>query len=156
MDKYVVERSTDARNFIAAGNVKPKENPGTSSNYSYFDAEPNKGDNFYRVKAIDKAGEVKYTEVVKVKVVNNAGTITILANPVTGNIINLLLSDVEKGVYVANLVNQAGQVVYTSGISHAGGTATKVIKASNSLPSGVYNLTITGSSLIKTIAVLID
>ncbi|MBS1753915.1 MAG: hypothetical protein JST34_07690, partial [Bacteroidetes bacterium] len=55
MDKYEVEKSTDGRHFVKTGTVLSKGNSNIQVNYGWFDANPAFGDNFYRIRAIEKA-----------------------------------------------------------------------------------------------------
>jgi hypothetical protein len=111
----------------------------TSATYDWFDANPNNGNNYYRIKAISKTGEVQYTQVVKVNMGKGVGEITVYPNPINGN--NLILEiNLQKGVYTLALTNVLGQQVYMKVINHAGGAATQTLELGKNMAQGVYQL----------------
>jgi len=57
---YSVERSSDATTFGEIGFV----NAANAGTYSYVDASPVSGANYYRLKLVDKDGTYKYSNVV--------------------------------------------------------------------------------------------
>ncbi|MFT3825272.1 MAG: lamin tail domain-containing protein [Chitinophagaceae bacterium] len=74
-DAYVVERSHDGITFTSIGTVAAK---GVPADYSLIDKSPLTGNNFYRLKMVDKDGAFKYSKVVKV---NFALQLAIHINP---------------------------------------------------------------------------
>jgi len=62
---YEVEHSGDARSFISMGRVAALNNGMPKIDYTFTDEYPGKGDNYYRIKAVDKDGSYKYTNIVK-------------------------------------------------------------------------------------------
>jgi hypothetical protein len=79
----------------------------------------------------------------------NAG-ITVYPNPVTNRSIDLLFSDMEKGIYQLRLVNTAGQVVFTKMVNHTGGSATQKLALGYGTAGGHYQLEITKPDHSKT------
>lgn len=140
VDKYEVERSNNGIVFKKIGTVQA-ENKSKAS-YSLVDAEEISADRYYRVKAVEKSQNIKYSRIVKVKAGVSAGTISVVPNPISGNSINIVFSNMEEGQYKALLFNKAGQIVYSGHISYGGGIESKVIKVSSTLPGGVYQLSL--------------
>jgi hypothetical protein len=62
VEKYEVERSTNARDFIKVGEVAATHN----SSYSFFDNQSVNGIGFYRVRNVDIDGRYKYSIIVRV------------------------------------------------------------------------------------------
>jgi len=153
-DRYEVEKSADARQFVWAGSVKANVNEHSS--YSWFDANPVNGDNYYRVKSISTSGEIKYTKVVKVTMKSINGSITVNPNPVHGNSINLFFKNINKGNYRVSLINNAGETVYEGNILHTGGSGSQLIKLTRLLPKGSYQLQIISDVTFKSISILVQ
>lgn len=74
---YVVERSTDGRNFSVIGNVKA----ANLRSYSFTDAQPAADNNYYRLKMVEQDGTFKYSFIIslKAKLTTN---ISVSPNPV--------------------------------------------------------------------------
>lgn len=140
---YEVERSANGNEFTTIATVAAK-NVGNTT-YTQFDAQPLNGDNFYRVKSIDKAGAVKYTSIVKVNLNNTKeGTISVYPNPVRDSRVNLNMSDIEKGNYNLVIYSIDGKQIISKAISFNGGTANEVITLPNGTAKGVYQLQLNG------------
>lgn len=61
VEKYEVERSINARDFIKVGEVAATHN----SSYSFLDNQPINGLSFYRVRNVDIDGKYKYSSIVR-------------------------------------------------------------------------------------------
>lgn len=149
MDRYEIERSATT-DFSKIGIVKSKGNSSSDVLYSFFDATPNNGVNFYRIKMTDKNGSVTYSNVVKLLFGSGVSTVSVFPNPIRTNTVNLHFENLNKGIYKIRITNNLGQVVYTKDISHPGGSAIEYLKLKNSMTSGIYDLTV-GSYQIKLI-----
>jgi fibronectin-binding autotransporter adhesin len=141
MASYELEKSADGILFSKTATITAKN--GSSNNYSWFDAQAFTGNNFYRLKMIDKSGSQTYSKVVKVNISNAAPTVDIYPNPVKGSIINLQLSNLQKGTYTVTISNKEGQEVWRKQLQHNGGSASQTIDMGASISSGSYQLTIT-------------
>ncbi|MCW3106344.1 MAG: C-terminal target protein [Segetibacter sp.] len=151
MDMYEVERSADAQSFETITSAKAKNDPAISTAYNAFDENPNAGDNYYRIKSIDKSGDVKYSEVVRVVIANKKNAISVCNNPVVGSSVKLLFDNVEKGNYVVNLTNASGEKVYAGKISYAGGTSYQSVNLQSHVAAGFYQLHVSNGTYSKTI-----
>lgn len=143
MDRYELERSDNRVNFKlihthAAMGVSP-----VAVNYNWLDANPLTATNFYRIKAIDKSGQVKYSDIVKVNVDFAYPDITVFPNPVNGNRIGVQFTDMEKGNYQVSIVNKLGQQVYKTDVQHAGGSAIIHVTAAIPMAKGIYEIVVT-------------
>lgn len=157
-DKFIVEKSSDAQTFEAAGavNANTSTAAGLLSTYNWFDENPFNGDNYYRIKWLEKSGEVKYSKVVKVYIESMEGTITVVTGPAKSNFFNIIFKNVRRANYALGLINNAGQKVYSGVIAHNGGSATEVIKLKSFLPVGIYHLQVSGDNKLRNIPVLIQ
>jgi hypothetical protein len=140
--KYQVEHSTNGTSFTVAGEVNARGVAG-NQDYLWLHTQPASGNNFYRVKAINADGKYVLSNIVLVKIgtaLTAEPALKVFPNPVKNLMLNMLLSDMPKGQYPVQLVNQQGQIVFTQSISHNGGTASQAISITKTIPPGIYYL----------------
>ena len=119
--------------------IPAKTNAALQNNYSWFDASPFTGNNFYRIKAINKDGSVQYSSVIKINIRNAKGSIQVSPNPVYNKTVNLQLNDVAIGTYTVSVYNTLGETLYRQGFQHAAGNASFTIKLNN-VATGIYHV----------------
>jgi hypothetical protein len=101
---YVIERSTDGRNFIPIGSVKA----ANLKTYSYTDAQPASKNNFYRLKMDHSDGSFKYSYIISVK--SKLDTHILLSpNPVK-NVLMIQHPKAGKDATI-QIVSSTGQIV---------------------------------------------
>jgi hypothetical protein len=144
MDRYEVERANDAMQFSRHNTNAATGNNNLPVNYSWLDAAPEQGNNFYRIKAIGKSGGIKYSSIVKVTIGNAKPSISVAPNLVTNNEIALQLTNLNKGTYTLILYNNLGQKIYSTPLKHSGGSANKNITLSMNISTGTYRLVLIG------------
>ena len=149
MSAYVIERSADGINFNAIGQTAPRSNQFDKVSYTYIDAAPLAGTNFYRIKAIELSGKNVYSKALRVDIGRSPKGISLYPNPVRGSEITIGFSAL-KGQYSLNVVNTAGQVVYRQNLNHAGGTVAQTVSLPAALKAGVYNVLISGDNYKET------
>lgn len=137
VDHYEVQRSTNGISFTSIGNIKALNNYSTA-NYSKTDSLPVTGNNFYRIKATDKNGTVKYTAIAIVNIGAGKTFVSIYPNPVQQKFFNVQLSNMQAGKYQLLLYNGLGQQVFSRIIEHAGGSATQNFTLPSNIVSGTY------------------
>ena len=141
---FDIERSSDARNWNAIGQVSARENANAVSVYDFTDHNPENGINYYRLKMVDTDQSFTYSKIRSVSL--EGAIVRIYPNPVTTqlNIDNLGSDQIQKVV----LHNLTGMVVYSN---------ENVVKNSidvSHFKTGVYVLTITlknGTKLSRTV-----
>ena len=126
--------------------VNPKGNATTQTVYTALDAHPNTGLNYYRIKAVDKNGEIKYTEVVKVSFGKVKESISIYPNPVTEDKISINLNNFIIGKYELKVWNNLGQQVYQKSIEYDGVNNQQIVPAAN-WAKGMYRIVVQGLEL---------
>jgi hypothetical protein len=154
MSNYEVEESTDGNNFSKATSVAA--NNATTNVYNWLDASIINGDNYYRIKAVEKNGTTKYSNVVKVKIGGKGAGFTVYPNPVKGGVVSLQMSNVEKGIYTVKIYNNIGQELAAKAINHNGGSATQTIDLGKGIASGSYNMQITNGTTVITKTVIVE
>jgi hypothetical protein len=149
MSVYIIERSANGVDFTAIGQTAPRSNQFDRVSYTFLDAAPLAGTNFYRIKAIELSGKNVYSRSLRVDIGRSPKGISLYPNPVKGTEITIGFS-ASKGQYSLNVVNTAGQVVFKQQVNHAGGTVAQTVSLPASLKSGVYNLLISGDNYKET------
>lgn len=132
---YVIERSTDGRNFTAVGTIKASGNSARAVNYQFTDKLPAGGAYFYRLNQVDIDEKSEYSRVVYVNNGKSSGVVTsVFPNPFQNDIqlVGINTGDLNsKNVRVFNVAGQ--QINYR--ISGANSIA-----IDNTYPKGLYIL----------------
>ncbi|MBI1342379.1 MAG: T9SS type A sorting domain-containing protein [Terrimonas sp.] len=144
IDHYEVERSNDGRNFLTIGNTTPRNLPGQNS-YTFFDANPATGTNFYRIRNIDLDGRSAVSPTVKISLSKAPTEMVIFPNPFTGNNLSLQLLDLEKGNYRISVLSGTGQTIMTKIFVHEGGVISQTLQLPVKLQKGLYSILVTGN-----------
>ena len=128
--EYNVERSSgNGAAFIAIGNVAANNN----GKYSFIDASPLGGVNYYRLKMVDIDGKFKYSEVRTVLFDGNTVLFDVYPNPVITNKLYLQVQQYSyAGKAQAIITDIAGRSIQNSTIT--------LVKGSNQLPITIKNL----------------
>jgi hypothetical protein len=147
---YVVERSSNGSDFSSIGEQLPTSNQNDKADYSAFDASPNAGVNYYRIKAEETTGKIVYSKVLSVNLGTAGKSLNVYPNPVKGNQVNISLSNVRRGQYDLRVINTAGQDIFKQRISTQGSTLTQTIDLPSTVKPGVYNLVVTGGDYRET------
>jgi hypothetical protein len=148
MKLYNVEKSTDGNRFRSISDIGANNLP--VNNYSWTDAYPADGNNYYRIRSTGINGEIKYSEVLKVYSAKGKGDIKVFPNPITGNTIHLQMLNQPEGLYEVKLVNNSGQSIMSKQIQHSGGAGTETIRPAQHIPKGIYQLEVTKPDGSKT------
>ncbi|HTI93374.1 MAG TPA: T9SS type A sorting domain-containing protein [Puia sp.] len=106
---FEIERSTDGESWTAIGSVMAKGNSSLVTNYSFTDAQPLSGTNFYRLRMIDLDNSYGYTEIkiIRMSVVSK---ISFFPNPAR-EYVNVSLGAGAGTPVVIRLINPAGQLL---------------------------------------------
>ncbi|CAN5535679.1 hypothetical protein BH11BAC3_BH11BAC3_18110 [soil metagenome] len=145
MVKYEVEKSVDGANFIYQSTKNVTGTNNANNTYSWIDVNAVEGTNFYRIKSFDKNGTTKYSEIVKVAIGTKTGGFSIYPNPVSGNVINLVINNQPAGVYQVKLTNISGQVLFVKSFK-SNGNGAESLNTGSKLITGIYQLEIIGTN----------
>lgn len=137
--RYEVERSANGNTQFTSILTRDAEN---ISSYRKDDLSPLSSDNFYRIKAIGIAGEVTYSDVVKVSPIKTAPSISVYPNPVTDGLIKVRFIDQEKGTYMLELNDAKGSLVYKGSVMVTSDQLIENIQLAAKMPAGNYTLRI--------------
>ncbi len=130
---FIVEKSTNGKDFTTIGTVVAK-NKSEASSYTFDDNALNSDINYYRLKMMDFDGSFKYSNVVTIKVDSKkVNRLKVFPNPVSTDI--TIIHRAAEAEAVIKIVSINGQIVgqYTV----AKNTLQTHIDAS-SLPKGYY------------------
>lgn len=142
IDKYILEKSTDGRNFADMKTVLPFNNNGGSAEYNEDDEQATESNIYYRVKAISIGGRIQYSSIVKIGgMETNAEYARIYPNPVVNKIMNLSL--LSKGTYQIQLIGEDGKTVFTRKLINNNSGTIHALRLPATLSSGAYHLKIT-------------
>jgi carboxypeptidase T len=133
-DYFEVERSADRNTFISLGKIT------TAPPCSFTDVTVRQGNNYYRIKQVDKNGTVSYSKVINI--IYNKGKIDFILypNPVT-DVLNLQIDADKPANYFVTITDLFGKKVYDKKITPAmSGTTMRINLQDKS--AQVYILTI--------------
>ncbi|HTE31683.1 MAG TPA: T9SS type A sorting domain-containing protein [Chryseolinea sp.] len=136
--KYVVEKSADARNYTAVGEIAASESTLEVKNYSFTDGSFKATDiAYYRLKQVDIDGHFTYSKVIYVNDSKSAaGKISLFPNPFSNEIQITGISSADINSSNVRLYSAFGaQLKFELSGSNA-------IKVDASLPTGMYILKI--------------
>jgi hypothetical protein len=153
---YEVEKSADGQAFKKLGAFAPTSNNNTPVSYTLLDKDPLNGNNFYRVKAIEKSGDYKYSQVVKVLIGSGKAAIVVYQNPVIDKTLVLQLNNEPAGKYYVQLFNGLGQQLMSRTINHSGGSSTQSIPLQSVVSKGVYQLHVTNGKNRTTEQIVVE
>jgi len=89
-DHFTVERSQDVKEFIELGDIPGKGGFNQITEYSYIDEAPQKGINYYRLKATDYDGFVEHHKIIGVNFDGDVKTqLIVYPNPSSANLITV-------------------------------------------------------------------
>lgn len=144
ISEYKIERSADGINFNSLNQLAPAKNNGSKAEYQFLDPTPLKGNNFYRIKAVDRNNKVVYTDIVRVNIGKNSAAFNLYPNPVRGRNLILQMDNLPPDVYSLRMYNSSAQLISSQAIEHKGGSVTQTVSV-NDLKPGIYFLEIIGT-----------
>lgn len=146
IDHYEIERSTDGIHFGKIGEVLPQGNTNTEGSYSLLDKSAKQGDNYYRIRCVDRNGQSVFSATAKINIPESGEQLFVVSpNPVKSNVISLLMNNPPVGNYTFALYNLGSQLLFSRqfNISVQAGAQT-TIPLVKPLGKAVYQYIITG------------
>lgn len=154
--EYVAERSVDRVRFTP---VQALGSTTGSGNKSYFanDAGFIKGDNYYRIKAVGRNGEVQYSTILKINAAARGEfDVVVYPNPVQFRKMNLSIDSRYGGRYMLTMYSMSGVAIPLNAVDAPAGLSIESVRLPVSVSAGIYRLRILtpeGNELIKTVNV---
>jgi hypothetical protein len=136
--RFVIERSSDGKNYKSIGQVAAVGNSTTKQSYYYTDNSPlMPATNFYRLLMQDADGNYKYSKILTVKYTGELSLdIQLSPNPTSG-MLNIQLPDGLKGTISLQVFDLNGRVIKRQNLASDGNALSTSIDVSG-LQSGVY------------------
>lgn len=104
---FIIERGGDGEKFDAIGTVKAAGNSNNNTQYSFVDASPIAGLNYYRLGQVDKDGTISYSTTRTVKFDGTKGNVSIYPNPIKDKIIVAFHGEkISKEMVITNTTGQ--------------------------------------------------
>jgi hypothetical protein len=136
---FIVERSTNGVDFTPLSQL-----PATAANnasYTYTDAMPSKGVNYYRLKMVDNNGSFRYSGLITIRTNTNGFNVTVSPNPFTDHVAVTIESTADEVVHL-RLFNSEGKVVWQKSKSVSAGTNVQYVNDFQLLAPGIYYMKI--------------
>ncbi len=140
ISQYQVERSINGKQFFTVATIASKSKSTTP--YKWTDNLALSGNNFYRIRSIDVNGKIEYSKVTKAFTGISQPSVSVFPNPVVNGLLNIQMMDQPKGIYIARLINNSGQVVHLVEILHTGGNIIQAVNVNKNIVGGTYSLLI--------------
>jgi len=115
IDRYEIQRSATANDFVMIGNIQAKDNGTQKTDYSFNDAKPLSGNNYYRLKIFDEDGKITYSNIVLVNMNNT--NINTRVYPVPANQI-LYVETYNNTPF--SMLDQSGKILFTVNVDGKG------------------------------------
>jgi len=145
---FEVQRSTDGNTFTTIGKVAAVASQYSVKQYQFTDALPISGTNYYRLKQVDKDGQVHYTSIIKISIANGIPW-QLYPNPAAANTALYIRADVTN-LYLT-LTDVSGKVLWKNMIKSAA-SGQQIALPLQQLSKGIYLLKVSadkGNSTLK-------
>jgi|GEM_PF-3480737 hypothetical protein len=137
---YALQRSTNGVDYTTLHTTTAQHN---GNGYTWLDADPAAGINYYRIISTNILNEQSYSSVVSVSMPTiNVSGITVYPNPIQNQRIGISMNNMPTGAYRYNLLNDLGQQIQSGNFTHPGGNATTSILINTPISKGTYRLEI--------------
>jgi hypothetical protein len=146
-DYFLVEKSKDGLLFTTLKTVTANNSYAGISNYEVIDESPVIGSNFYRLTQIDRDGRRKVYAIKKVNISRLGQGIFAYPNPVSGNIVNVVMPEANNKIVPVQLMALNGSLVYSATIVQQGNLVQ--VKLANKPLPGIYMLKVADNNPLK-------
>jgi hypothetical protein len=149
-DYYLIERSTDGRNFVKAGRVNSNRSDKTESIYRFTDPSTDlSAAVFYRVREVDLNGKLSESGILKLSGNLESNRFAIMGqNPVNG-LVNVQATLKNNTPLMLRIMASNGFVIYSQTLSGQKGTNLYRIEL-NGIRNGMYILELSDGTTRQT------
>ncbi|MCW3111609.1 MAG: type sorting protein [Segetibacter sp.] len=144
VNTHEIQKSINGSSFNTIGTLIAQNN-AAPYRYNFLDATPTEGNNYYRLRTIDKQGKETLSNILMVNNGFGRTDIRILPNPVQGGVLNLQLQNINSGKYAIALYSSGGQKVFARSLDLSDGSLTETINLPQNLTHGIYVLQFTNA-----------
>lgn len=141
VDRFEIERSTDNVNFVKSGTLKKPVLLQVQQSFSTADDISNINNDiiYYRLKVIGTAGEIKYSNVLIVRIAQIKAQVVIKPNPATTNVSIRFFAENASEIDV-RLIDNSGKTVLKQKQKVVSGINTLQLTGLNKYGNGVYTI----------------
>ncbi len=147
---FEVERSLDAISFEKIGTVKGNGTTNAKRSYTFTDANPYGGMNYYRLRQVDLDGKTTVSHMAFAKYTSKLVSFEqVYPNPFI-NELNLVISNAIAAEATLSIVDVTGRIISTQAVSLQAGNNSLNLSTTQ-LAQGIYNLVLrTGKTVVST------
>jgi Secretion system C-terminal sorting domain len=147
MAAYYVEKSADGYTFQTIATVAARGNTSAREDYTTLDNNVMGATAWYRIRAVNKQGQIHYSLIVRVDRVNKEeNKLLIYPNPVTEKQMTVQVFAVRNDKYTVRIINSGGQIVSSQTWNVQAGAASRTLELPAGLPAGMYQLQLSSNS----------
>ncbi len=146
---YEVQRSIDAIGFESIGRATARNTGALEQVYGLKDLQPLSGNNFYRIKIVEKDGKISYSNVVLVVNGSIAAIIKVQPNFISGTHTGIQFTNTPAGKYELTLYSLSGGRLWKQTVQHGGGSAYYDLWLPAGLPNATYIVQIMGEGGLR-------
>ena len=132
---FVIETSTDGKNFRSLASLPGADNSNAQVNYNYTHTTPATGSNYYRLKQVDSNGEHTYSKIIAIRNQLPIPTITLYPNPANGVV--TILHGTATGQEQVRILDLTGQALMQEQIKAESQSTSLAI---NNIAKGYYQV----------------
>jgi len=147
---FRIEKSADGFHFSSIGIVFGAGNSNQLLDYSFIDATPVSGINYYRLAQVDFDGTEHLSQVIAIDFsgVSEIDDISVYPNPLSrGNTLNIVVPQEEQGLLQISDIN--GRIIYSDRVT-GGEQPVRLTAWSDLFGTGVYFITFVTESSVYT------
>ncbi len=133
---FVIEHSTDGIHFSSLGQVAATASTPTRQ-YSFVDASPASGVNYYRLKMVDNDGKYNYSGILTIRTDVKGFRVFATPNPFKDHVVITIESTTDEMVQL-RMFNSDGKLVWRKTSFVSAGTNAQYFNELQSLPKGIY------------------
>ncbi len=151
VDHFEIERSINNNTFNKVNTVSEPVILNIQQSFSATDniAGINTVVVYYRLKVIGKAGEIKYSNVIAVRLNKTKHEITISPNP-AGNKVSVTFNANKNQEVVIRIINNLGEIMLFKSVKAVSGTNTIALPEIINYGAGIYSLQVLVNEEIST------
>ncbi|MBC7828295.1 MAG: T9SS type A sorting domain-containing protein [Chitinophagaceae bacterium] len=138
--RFEIQRSSNGTSFSAIGNQQASVNSQSINSYSFTDAQPLTGANYYRLRMIDNDGKFTYSKVLLIRGDEQTKqSIGIYPNPAVSQA-TLYFKSEKSGSATIHILSMKGALIAKQNIQVVNGENALALSGISNLPAGVYNV----------------
>lgn len=109
-DHFIIERSSNAKDFYEIGNLRMSQSPGAQK-YDFADEHPFKSINYFRIAVVEKDNQKIFSKVIPVLFTDKGFYVSKIFPMPAKNEINIKVVTAEKTELTFTIVNEEGKIV---------------------------------------------